>query len=548
MPHATLARPMPQERGALVPRLVALAARAARVLGIGAPLADLGVRLFVAARLLPVGPDQDRQLGQHRVAVRERIRRAAAAARRSRPSAAPASSCSSRCCWSSAWARASRRSCCSSSTSSPSSRIPTSAPRASRTTRLWGLLLLVTLLHGPGALSLDRLIGRRCLRRLRAAHADREAQDELGPQHRHRRRRLRRHDARAPPRAACLPPASGSCSSARRATRRSTRCSPRSSARQCSPSTSSRRSGRCCARSRFVMGRVTAVDWQRRVARRRARSPGRQEIDFEQLVFAFGTRANLDLVPGLAEHALPLKLVGDAMFIRNRVLQRVARIELESDPLLRRRLGHFVVIGGGFSGVEVAGQLADFLRGVRRYYPRVDADELRVTVLEGADRLLLEMPESLGRAAQLARCAQRGVDVRLGARAARVDVDGVTLAGGTRLDAATVVCTIGTQAESARRAARRRPAARPHRHRRRSLGARPRRRLGDRRLRAGPQPRRATQRRRHADAAGVRAADGAVRRRRSARAGAQHRRADRRPADAARSRTSRKERWRRPAI
>ena len=117
-------------------------------------------------------------------------------------------------------------------------------------------------------------------------------------------------------------------------------------------------------------------------------------------MFAFGTRANLDLVPGLAEHALPLKLIGDAMFIRNRVLQRVARIELESDPLLRRRLGHFVVIGGGFSGVEVAGQLADFLRGVRRYYPRVDADELRVTVLEGADRLLLEMPAPLGRAAQ----------------------------------------------------------------------------------------------------------------------------------------------------
>jgi len=194
--------------------------------------------------------------------------------------------------------------------------------------------------------------------------------------------------------------------------------------------------------SRFVMGRVGAVDWQRRslVA---ATLAGRQEIGFEQIVFAFGARANLDLVPGLAEHALPLKLVGDAVFIRNRVLQRVARIELESDPLLRRRLGHFVVIGGGFSGVEVAGQLADFLRGLRRYYPRVDADELRVTVLEGADRLLLEMPAPLGGAAQ-SSLAQRGVDVRLGARAARVDVDGVTLAGGTRLYAATVVCTIGT--------------------------------------------------------------------------------------------------------
>jgi NADH dehydrogenase len=161
-------------------------------------------------------------------------------------------------------------------------------------------------------------------------------------------------------------------------------------------------------------------------------------------VFAFGARANLDLIPGLAEHALPLKLVGDAMFIRNRVLQRVARIELESDPVVRRRLGHFVVVGGGFSGVEVAGQLADFLRGIGRYYPRVDAGELGVTLIEGADRLLLELPASLGRAA-LASLMERGVDVRLGARAAEVDADGVRLVDGSTLASATVVCTIGTR-------------------------------------------------------------------------------------------------------
>jgi NADH dehydrogenase len=195
--------------------------------------------------------------------------------------------------------------------------------------------------------------------------------------------------------------------------------------------------------SRFVMGRVVDVDWQRRIVVAGTLA-GRQEIEFAQLVFAFGSRANLELVPGLAEHALPLKLIGDAMFIRNRVLQRVARIELERDPAVRSRLGHFIVIGGGFSGVEVAGQLADFLRGVRRWYPRVEARELRVTVLEGADRLLLEMPESLGRAA-LASLRQRGIDVRLKARAARIDGDGVLLEGGEAIDGATVVCTIGSR-------------------------------------------------------------------------------------------------------
>ncbi|MCE9659319.1 MAG: NAD(P)/FAD-dependent oxidoreductase [Burkholderiales bacterium] len=195
--------------------------------------------------------------------------------------------------------------------------------------------------------------------------------------------------------------------------------------------------------SRFVMGRVTSVDPARRVLTASTLA-GPQEIGYEHLVLAFGTRANMDLVPGMAEHALPLKLIGDAMFIRNRVLQRIARIELETDPALRRRLGHFVVIGGGFSGVEVAGTLADFLRGARRYYPRVATDELRVSLLEGAGRLLLELPESLA-ASALRSLSSRGIDVRLSARAAEVDASGVRLEGGETLEAATVVCTIGTR-------------------------------------------------------------------------------------------------------
>ncbi len=196
-------------------------------------------------------------------------------------------------------------------------------------------------------------------------------------------------------------------------------------------------------RTRFIMATVTDVDFARRIVRGNTLA-GLREIPYEHLVFAFGTRANLALVPGLQEHALPLKLVGDAMHIRNRVLQRVARIELETDPPLRRRLGHFIVIGGGFSGVEVAGELADFLRGARRYYPRVEADELQVSLLQDAQRLLLELPESLGRAAARSLAA-RGVQVHLGARAARVVPEGVSLADGSFLSGATVICTIGTR-------------------------------------------------------------------------------------------------------
>jgi NADH dehydrogenase len=195
--------------------------------------------------------------------------------------------------------------------------------------------------------------------------------------------------------------------------------------------------------TRFVMARVTAVDFERRQVRA-ATLAGPQDIPFEHLVLAFGTRANLDLVPGLAQHALPLKLVGDAMAVRNRVLQRVARIELESDPVTRQRLGHFIVIGGGFSGVEVAGSLSDFLRGALRYYPRVQAHELKVTVLQDADRLLPELPAPLGEAARRSLVA-RGVSARAQARASQVDAEGVTLASGEFIAGATVICTIGTR-------------------------------------------------------------------------------------------------------
>lgn len=195
---------------------------------------------------------------------------------------------------------------------------------------------------------------------------------------------------------------------------------------------------------RFVMGQLVRVDAlaQRLVCDTLA---GPREIAYDHLVLAIGQRANLALLPGLAEHALPLKLVGDAMHIRNRVLQRLARIELTPDPDERRALGRFVVIGGGFSGVEVAGSLADFLRSARRYYRRVGDGELRVTLLHDGERLLPELPAQLGDAAARS-LRQRGVDVRLAARAAAVSADAVRLVDGTRIASHTVVCTIGTQA------------------------------------------------------------------------------------------------------
>ncbi|HET7063301.1 MAG TPA: FAD-dependent oxidoreductase [Rudaea sp.] len=195
-------------------------------------------------------------------------------------------------------------------------------------------------------------------------------------------------------------------------------------------------------RARFIMGTVGNVDFERKrfVCDTLKREV---EIEYDHLVLAFGNRARVDLIAGMAEHAVVLKTVGDAMHIRNLVLRRLAQIELETDPALRRCLGHFVVVGGGFSGVEVAGAVADSLREIRRYYPRVAADELKVTLLQSVDRLLVELPPSLGEAAERS-LTRRGVDVMTMTGAAAISARDVRLNDGRVLAAATTICTIGT--------------------------------------------------------------------------------------------------------
>ncbi len=167
------------------------------------------------------------------------------------------------------------------------------------------------------------------------------------------------------------------------------------------------------------------------------------EIEYDHLVLAFGNRARVDLIAGMAEHAVVLKTVGDAMHIRNLVLRRLAQIELETDTQLRTCLGHFVVVGGGFSGVEVAGAVADSLREIRRYYPRVQPDELKVTLLQSVERLLVELPTSLGEAAERS-LARRGVEVMTMTGASAITARDVKLSDGRVLAAATTICTIGT--------------------------------------------------------------------------------------------------------
>ncbi|HEY7639881.1 MAG TPA: NAD(P)/FAD-dependent oxidoreductase [Steroidobacteraceae bacterium] len=193
--------------------------------------------------------------------------------------------------------------------------------------------------------------------------------------------------------------------------------------------------------SSVCMAQVTEIDYQTKTVHYLGEGSGL--IEYDQLVLACGVNANLDLVKGMAQHALPLKTLGDSLFLRNRVISRLEQAELQPDVRARRWLTTFVIIGGGFSGVETAGELIDFLQASLKYYPRIQRDDIRVVLLHGQNRLLPELSASLGEFARRKMC-MHGLDIRLEARAVRIDDRSVTLGNGEIIPAGTIVCTIGT--------------------------------------------------------------------------------------------------------
>ena len=198
-------------------------------------------------------------------------------------------------------------------------------------------------------------------------------------------------------------------------------------------------------RTRIHMVTVTDIDLENK--RVNYRGGGTGYLEYDQLVLACGVDANLAIISGMDEHGLPLKTVGDALFLRNRVIERLEQATIEPDPERRRWLMAFIVVGGGFSGVEVAGELFDFLYSAVKYYKNVTREDCRVVVLEGGDRLLAELSASLAKKT-LRVMARRGIEIQLNALALAVDDHSIRLQSGDVLEGGTVICTIGTAPQS----------------------------------------------------------------------------------------------------
>ncbi len=166
------------------------------------------------------------------------------------------------------------------------------------------------------------------------------------------------------------------------------------------------------------------------------------EIPYDHLVVALGQVVDLSRTPGLTDHALTMKSLEDARRLRGHVIERLEHADVTNLPDVKRGALTFTVIGGGFSGIETVGEMAELIDRSLKYYPNVKRSEIRIIVLEFADKILAEMPEKL-RAYAARQLEKRGIEIRLNTGISHATGTQITTTAGDVIDCRTVVATIG---------------------------------------------------------------------------------------------------------
>jgi NADH:ubiquinone reductase (H+-translocating) len=192
--------------------------------------------------------------------------------------------------------------------------------------------------------------------------------------------------------------------------------------------------------ARFVEATLQSIDMDNRTVRVAAAGTDR-ELGYDQLVIALGSKTNRAMIPG-SEHAFTFKTLADALFLRNYVIERFERADMETDPRRKAQLLTFVIIGGGLVGVELLGELSAFVDGIVPLYEQVNRDEVRLVLLQGADRIMPEIDPALAAYGHEALAARRGVEMRTNVRVQAIEPRKVHLAGVT-IAADTIVLAAG---------------------------------------------------------------------------------------------------------
>jgi len=166
------------------------------------------------------------------------------------------------------------------------------------------------------------------------------------------------------------------------------------------------------------------------------------DLSYDQLVLAVGAVPNFYRIPGIEEHAVTMKTLGDAILLRNRMIEALDVAASHPDETERKAMLTVVVAGGGFAGAETAGAVNDLLREAIKFYPHLREDMLRIVLVHAGDVILPELSESLGRYAQNL-LSRRGVEIRLKTAVTGYDGKNVTLNDGAKISTRLVIWTAG---------------------------------------------------------------------------------------------------------
>jgi len=198
-------------------------------------------------------------------------------------------------------------------------------------------------------------------------------------------------------------------------------------------------------RTKWLEAHVSRIDREKNEAHYVRKDGSAGSMHYTHLVLACGAAADLAEIPGLASRGYALKTVVDAIDMGDDVIGNFELAASEPDAGVRQRLLTVVVIGGGFSGVEVAGHIADLMRAIRRFYPELESTQHRIVLLHKGDHLLPELNHQSLSGFTLRKLRQNKIDVRLKTAAEKATSVAVQLTSGERIETGMIVCTVGTE-------------------------------------------------------------------------------------------------------
>jgi len=194
-------------------------------------------------------------------------------------------------------------------------------------------------------------------------------------------------------------------------------------------------------KAQFVEAEVLDVDLDRQVVHTTLVHREPLEVPYDHLVLALGGVTNTVIIPGSTE-AMTFKTLADAIYLRNHAIERFEQADVEKDEARKRALLTFVIIGAGLVGVELQGELHEFLHHVRRNYLNVPESLLRFELIEAGPRVLAELDEDLAQYAHDVY-AKRGINVRVNTKVSKLEPGRVTLANGEIIESDTVILAAG---------------------------------------------------------------------------------------------------------